>query len=72
MIILNEWLRGGEEIAPWAGDEIYDVGGYDRLRLNRATQDRYSTARDCCAADSPVGRLLTRAVAVPVSQWCLA
>src|SRR5262252_7391791 len=30
--------------------------------LNRATQDRYSTARDCCAADSPVGRLLTRAV----------
>jgi hypothetical protein len=31
-------------------------------RLSRATQDRYSTARDCCAADASVGRLLTRAV----------
>jgi len=37
--------------------------------LNQAKQHwdtGTATARDCCAADSPVGRLLTRAVAVPI------
>jgi len=40
--------------------------------LNRATQDRYRYRARKQAADSSVGRLLTRAVAVPVSQCYLA
>jgi len=55
--------RHPRSINPYAG--VKDA-------LNRTTQDRYRYRARKQAADSSVSRLLTRAVAVPVSQCCLA